>query len=103
MRETMAMPDLNKSKHAVKTMPSKKRARSQVAVASTLVKKRTYLTAWLQSGSDPKPLSCAHTHKNQIVNTAVESIWIEMRRIAREAFLERVNLFLPASSYLVST
>ena len=103
MRETMAVPNPNNRKNAAKTMPSKKKARSQVAVASTLVKKRTYLTTWLQSGSGPKRLFCAHTYKNQIVNIAVENIWIEKRIIARKAFLERENLLLPVSSYLVNT
>ena len=103
MREMIAVLNPDNRKNAAKTKPSKKKARSQVAVASMLVKKRTYLTTWLQSGSGPKRLFCAHTYKNQMVNTAVENIWIDKRIIAREAFLERENLLLPASSYLVST
>ena len=98
----MTVVNLNKREHAAKTIPTMKKTRSQVAVAGMLAKKRTYLTTWLQSGCDPKLLSCAHTYNNQIVNTAVENIWIETRRTARKTFPERENLLMPASFYLVS-
>ena len=52
----------------------KNRTRSQVAVAPTLTKNRTYLTRWLHSGCDPKSLSLIHTYSSQTVNTTVENV-----------------------------
>src|SRR6266852_7664793 len=76
--ERMA-PNLNNSVQAVITRFMMNRTRSQVTVALTLAKNRTYLTRSLHAGCEPKLLPLIHTYSNQTVNTSVVRVWNPMK------------------------
>jgi hypothetical protein len=94
-------PNLNNSVQAVITRFMINRTRSQVKVALTSAKNRTYFTRWLHVGCEPKLLPLIHTYSNQTVNTTVVRVWNPMKIFMRKSFSpDRINLLWPTPSHL---